>query len=100
MDDWPVDDFVRYCEVFIMTPIRFFAMIDLASRVFRFVLCSCTHNFRSCTNTRNSTRKVESTLYMLKRGHNRLHTKVEVVMTNCTTHMRVLADHECIALLG
>jgi hypothetical protein len=83
-----------------MPLIRFFAMTDLASGVFGFVLCSCTHDFRYWISTKISIRRVESTLYMLKRGHNRLDTKVEVVMTHCITHARILADHECIALLG
>jgi hypothetical protein len=65
-----------------MTLIRFFAMTDLASGVSVFVLYSCTHDFRDWIPTRISIRRVESTFYMLKRGHNRLDTKVEVVMTN------------------
>jgi hypothetical protein len=83
-----------------MTPIRFFAMKDLVSRVSGVVWCSCTHAFRYWIPTRISIRSVESTLYMLKSGHDQLDTTVEVVMTHCITYVRVLADHECIALLG
>jgi hypothetical protein len=49
--------------------------------------------------TKDSFRKVESTLMVLKHGYDRRIIEVTIVMTHCTTHVRVLADHEPIALL-